>query len=83
MKHTPAPWDNVETDSEYHGIVIDAHELSKPASDADIQLMILAPELLKALKVVLVYADWRESNNNQMKKEYDKARAIVAKIEGD
>ena len=37
-------------------------------------------ELVKTLKTVLKFSDWRESSNKIMKKEYDKARELLKEI---
>jgi hypothetical protein len=75
-KHTPGPWKIWE---QYIARITDRHEVicqwGSYSSEADARLIAAAPELLKALKVlVALYGEDSVSMGN--------ARAAIAKAEG-
>lgn len=83
MKHTPGPWKlNIDTVCVRNGVQVQpvTHHMDSQGM-ADARLIASAPELLEALKAIVALDDGTPDLWH-FEKEFDAARAAIAKAEG-
>ncbi len=90
-KHTPAPWvlkPDPDADNRWDMVVVSDHRYIQcegrtyEEAQANAQLIVAAPELLEALKLVMKHAIYDYETNDDIINAAAIANAAIAKAEG-